>query len=392
MGKPTPSAPQAANPSQVAQQQSQANINTAIGQATLNNTNQVTPYGNLTYSETGGRYTPDGTWVPQYTATQTLSPEQQKLYDAQTQVSQGTTDLANQYVSRIADATSTPYSYDSLGPAPTYNDDSAAKYAQTLISRDQPQQDRDLANLTQRLANQGISVGTPAYQAAMDQYQRSVNDYRLGAQSQGQTMAMNDYNTSENAYQNAISQYTNLRTEPINEVATLLGTGTGVQSPSYVSTPQTQVAPTDVTGAYNNAYQQQLAAYQTQQQQNAATTGGLFGLGGTVLGLGGLYALGGPAGSAFGASMGAGVGKMLSDERAKTDIEPVGRLDNGLPVYRFRYKGDPTPQIGLLAQDVEKINPDAVHTLPGGLKAVDYMAATAGSGGLYALGKALADA
>src|SRR5690349_13011496 len=114
MGKPTPSAPQSASGSQIAQQQSQANINTAIAQTTLNNTNQVTPYGTLTYKESGGRYTPDGTYVPQYTATQTLSPEQQRLYDAQTQVSQGTTDLANQYVQRIADATAKPYNYDSL--------------------------------------------------------------------------------------------------------------------------------------------------------------------------------------------------------------------------------------------------------------------------------------
>jgi hypothetical protein len=47
----------------------------------LNNVNQVTPYGNLNYTQSGKWE--DGT--PQFTATQTLSPEQQKLFNLGTQ-------------------------------------------------------------------------------------------------------------------------------------------------------------------------------------------------------------------------------------------------------------------------------------------------------------------
>lgn len=67
----------------------------------------------------------------------------------------------------------------------------------------------------------------------------------------------------------------------------------------------------------------------------------------------------------------------LSDRRAKTDIKKIGTLDNDLPVYRYRYKGDPRPMIGLMAQDVVKVKPEAVAKLPGGLLAVDYGKATA---------------
>jgi hypothetical protein len=66
---------------------------------------------------------------------------------------------------------------------------------------------------------------------------------------------------------------------------------------------------------------------------------------------------------------------MFSDERLKEDIEPVGELYDGASVYRYRYKGDPTPRIGLLAQEVEQTNPDAVIEV-GGFKAVDYGRAT----------------
>ena len=66
------SAPAAPNPSQVSADQTKSNVSTAIANATLGNTNQITPYGNLTYAQTGGQQVGEN-WVPSYTATQTLS-------------------------------------------------------------------------------------------------------------------------------------------------------------------------------------------------------------------------------------------------------------------------------------------------------------------------------
>ena len=67
---------------------------------------------------------------------------------------------------------------------------------------------------------------------------------------------------------------------------------------------------------------------------------------------------------------------LLSDFRAKDDIETVGELYDGQPVYRYRYKGDARHQIGLIAQNVEREHPDAVSEMGYGLKGVDYRRAT----------------
>jgi hypothetical protein len=48
------------------------------------------------------------------------------------------------------------------------------------------------------------------------------------------------------------------------------------------------------------------------------------------------------------------------DMRLKTDIQKVGKLNNGLPLYLFRYKGDDKLHINVMAQDVEKVIPEAV--------------------------------
>jgi hypothetical protein len=72
---------------------------------------------------------------------------------------------------------------------------------------------------------------------------------------------------------------------------------------------------------------------------------------------------------------GASAAKLFSDERLKTDIKRVGVLDNGLPVYTFRYRGSSKIQMGVMAQDVELVKPAAVEDF-GSYKIVDYEKAT----------------
>lgn len=62
---------------------------------------------------------------------------------------------------------------------------------------------------------------------------------------------------------------------------------------------------------------------------------------------------------------------LFSDERLKEDIRRVGKTDDGLGVYLFRYKGHPTVHMGVMAQEVERVKPEAVSTI-GGYLAVDY--------------------
>ena len=79
-----------------------------------------------------------------------------------------------------------------------------------------------------------------------------------------------------------------------------------------------------------------------------------------------------------GSSKSSGFGISLSDERAKENIEEVGKLADGQTVYAYNYKGDPTEttHLGLMAQEVEKVKPEAVSEFSNGLKGVDYGMAT----------------
>jgi len=62
-----------------------------------------------------------------------------------------------------------------------------------------------------------------------------------------------------------------------------------------------------------------------------------------------------------------------SDICLKEDIVPLGRLDNGIGLYRFRYRGgDHTTYVGVMAQDVQTIVPDAVSRGRDGYLLVDY--------------------
>jgi len=98
--------------------------------------------------------------------------------------------------------------------------------------------------------------------------------------------------------------------------------------------------------------------------------GGNPGFGGGSRGFGG----GGQRFSGGGGSSGGGPGGFRhSDIRLKEDIVPLGRLDNGIGVYRFRYRGaDHTAYVGVMAQDVQTIAPDAVSRGRDGYLLVDY--------------------
>jgi hypothetical protein len=288
MGKEKTSTAAAPDPSVVSGQQTQSNVNTAVANGYLNRVNQWGPQGSKTY-DIGGYANVGGVDVPMWNERTTLSPEQQKIYDSQTQLTQGTSDLANQYVGRIADATAQPFNYEGLPDAPVYDDAYHQKVRDDIIARNQPQMDRDAEALRTRLANQGISLGSEAWQNSLYDFNRATNDFRLGADIQAGQSATQRYGVEANTRDRAIQERTALRTQPINEVATIMGTGTGVQMPQFSAVPQTQVAPTDVSGNYWNQYQGQVAQQQQAQQAANATTGGLFGLGGSAIGAAGSY-------------------------------------------------------------------------------------------------------
>ena len=57
---------------------------------------------------------------------------------------------------------------------------------------------------------------------------------------------------------------------------------------------------------------------------------------------------------------GGGRGGRRSDVALKHDITLLGRLDNGLGFYRFSYNGSEQAYVGVMAQEVQTIVPQAV--------------------------------
>ena len=161
----------------------------------------------------------------------------------------------------------------------------------------------------------------------------------------------------------------------------------GLSQQALANRQQGVASSQDALNAQNYAPQQQLALAQLAQSIPAQNLGLLAQIGVPIAQLGqqtngtttGTQQMSGA--QQFNTIAG-GIGNLFkftpSDMRLKEDIVPVGVLFDGTPVYGFRYKGAPAYHIGLMAQDVEKITPEAVIEV-NGYKAVDYRVATEAS-------------
>jgi (2Fe-2S) ferredoxin len=64
---------------------------------------------------------------------------------------------------------------------------------------------------------------------------------------------------------------------------------------------------------------------------------------------------------------------IFSDERLKQDVTLLYRRDDGVGVYRYRYRDEPVWYKGLIAQDVQRVYPEHIYPF-GELLTVDYSA------------------
>jgi hypothetical protein len=95
---------------------------------------------------------------------------------------------------------------------------------------------------------------------------------------------------------------------------------------------------------------------------------------GYARGVGGLFGNTGtqtttqPGGGLLGSLLGSGLSAFAlgSDIRLKEDIRRVGQTDGGLPVYTYRYKGNPVVHMGVMAQEVAQAQPEALGPLING--------------------------
>lgn len=439
--KGSSSNPPAPDPTVVANAQSAANIASAQAQQKLNMINTQGPTGSVNYQADAN--SPGG-----YTQVTALSPAEQATYDRQKAVENGALDTAGTQLGRVNTALATPldttglpglqgavqggaiqssfnpgqalqYSFDpgqaiqgQVGAADLYG---AAQQAQDAVygqatSRLDPRFEQEDNAMRTRLANQGLSQNSTAYQTAEQNQGRVKNDAYNQAQfsaigagndaaqqlfqqslQQGQfanSAAGQEYNQNQGqaAFHNAtgaqdysqnqgLAQFANtaqnqgFQQDLANAQLSNTARNQGLQERAYqqnmpinqltgllglgqVGTPQgvqytpSQVGQTDVTGAYALQAQAQQAAAQRAQQQQSGLMGGLMSLGSAAI--------------------------MASDERLKTDVRLIRRRKDGLGVYSFRYRSGGPARIGVMAQEVKRVRPDLVVKGRDGMLAVNY--------------------
>jgi len=291
----------------------------------MNMVNQQNPYGSLSYTQRG-TVNVGGQEVPQYTATTVLTPEQQHLLDQTTQADTKTNDIGLRQIDKIGDLLSTPLDLNTAAEG---------KISDLQRARLDPQWQKQSADLEQQLMNRGIRPGSEAYSTMQDQFAHNKNDAYNGMYLSARQQGVNE----------AIQQ----RQQPLNEITALMN-GQQMQNPTWVQTPQESIQAPDIAGMVYKNYDSASKNYQGQ-------LGGLFGLGGALVG-GGARILSG------------------SDRRIKTDIVPVAIHPTGLTVYRYTYLTGDEPEYGLMAQDVQAVRPHAVAEVMG-ILCVDYAAALA---------------
>jgi hypothetical protein len=148
---------------------------------------------------------------------------------------------------------------------------------ESVLRRLQPQIDQGREAFDVRMANQGIPVGSEAYNRAMMAQGQKENDLMTSAVIQGT-------NTGLAANQQQFGQAGYIRNEPINTL-NAIRSGSQVTNPSYVSNVPQQATTqgADMLGAA------QMQGNAAQAQANAANasssnlTSGLMGLGGAAM-------------------------------------------------------------------------------------------------------------
>lgn len=331
MGKGGGSAPPPPDYAGAAQQTAAGNLEAARAAAAANRVNQITPYGNLTYSQNqqstfnsdayktamdaynqamqnyntsqsatdeygnpiqtlGGNYAapvapnysdfvtnpnPDSGW----TATTTLSPAQQQLLDIQNATSLQLGNLQQKGLGYVENMINKPFGTENL---PQIGINAGENYSNAIMRRLNPQLQMEEKSFNQRMANQGIPVGSEAYANARRIFDMGVNDRLVAAQTGGIDVGLR-------ANQQGFNQLGYMRNEPINTL-NAIRSGSQVTNPTFQSVPQqATTSGADILGATQAGYNAQLGASNAANAASAANTSGMYQLGGTALMAGAMF-------------------------------------------------------------------------------------------------------
>ena len=260
MGKDSPSPPPAPDYAGAATATASGNLDAARLASKANRVNQNTPYGSISY--TPGIGGDQDRWQSDIS----LSPTGQQLLNYSNNAALGLGQQTGQALDRVDQSLAQPFDASSVGQLADQS------YAAQTARLDPQWTEREGQQRT-ILANQGLTAGGEAYDSAM----RNFNQGRNDAYSQAR---LNAQGTMPQTYQLAQA----LRSQPLNEL-NALRTGAQVQNPQFTPIPQQQTtAGPNMLGAASAAGQYGMQQYNADVASQNAMTGGLFQLGGAVLG------------------------------------------------------------------------------------------------------------
>lgn len=304
-------APPAPDYAAAAQATAQGNLEATRAATQANRINQYTPYGTLTYSQTPTgqydydaynkaladynkalssyngqgttqpiapnlenfmKYNPDSGW----SQTMTLTPEAQAALDQQLALNTKYGEVANIGFDRAREIFENPQLDMSMLPERAINVGQTAQEA--ILSRLNPQLQSQEEALRTRLANQGITLGSTAYNREMGLQGQRANDLQMQAALQG--INLDQANRSA-----ALQEQAYLQDRPLNLI-NALRSGNQVQAPQFQQFAQQQTtAGPYLLGAANAQYNAQVDAVNAQNAQSGGLLGGLMGVGMGIAGL-----------------------------------------------------------------------------------------------------------
>lgn len=213
------------------------------------------------------------------------------------------------------------------------------------------------AQQSRNLTRMGVNPGSGKFAVASNQVGLAKAAALAGATNNSRTAARAEGRALTDRATNALAGYPAMGMQASGQGAQFGGLGLNYANQGAAGINSGFQTGASVAGANSQGYgaiwNQQQNAYRADQ----ANSGDFFG---SLLGAG--------------AQLGAAYIAKGSDRRLKQDIEPVGRDERtGLTLYRFAYKSHPDQHyIGVMADEVERVMPDAVVVMPNGFKAVRY--------------------
>lgn len=420
-----PAAPDYMGATQLQGEISKENLNTQnyANRPTIN-----TPFGSQTWGTQSVKDPATGQVVTSWTQNNSLAPGLQEALNDQMGIQAGRSDLAGSFMNRVASDYSQPMDYSSMpaltsanrvgslqtgttdytpglttsfnfgNPLPQVDSSYRDTVANQLMDRMRPTHDYQQGQLETKLANQGFTQGSEAYNRALNELNQRQSMERFNALDQSGNEAQRLYNmqmgTAQQGYQQNLGaaqfqnqalgqasaldlanmqagnqamsqqyglnqQYANqqnqLRQQAIaeqmqrrgmslNEMNALLS-GQQVQMPQMPSFNTAGRAETpNIMGAMQSGYDAQLGAYNADQ----AAFGNLLGAGAQL------------GSAAF----------MFSDRRLKSNIKRVGTHAIGVGIYDYTMMG--MSQRGVIAQEVQAVRPDLVKRHASGYLTVNY--------------------